>query len=147
MHFTPKFNGTTTICHLPPSQANTIAIDASLHSIGECGIIGSTQFRFQIILKHLDLCQSYTDILWYQELFEKFCVGTTLHHVCTMIFCISSTAVVVTHIYMFTKLPLSRILLVAEVCYIQPKYRKSHAAEILSVADLSFHPLFKTKLG
>ena len=33
----------------------------------------------------------------------------------------------------------SCVLLVAEVCYMRSIYRKSHAAEFLSVADLSFH--------
>ena len=31
--------------------------------------------------EHLDFCQCYTDIIWYQEFFAKICFGTTLHHV------------------------------------------------------------------
>ena len=32
--FTPRFNGTATFNHTPPEFANTLAIDASLKSIG-----------------------------------------------------------------------------------------------------------------
>ena len=34
MEFTPKFNGTTTYCHLEPKHIHTLAIDASLHTLG-----------------------------------------------------------------------------------------------------------------
>ena len=46
LHFTPKFNGTTTFDHTPPPLANTIAIDASLHRLG--GVWGDHVYSIEI---------------------------------------------------------------------------------------------------
>ena len=47
----------------------------------------------------------------------------------------------------FTKVPISRLLLVLEVCNVQSTFRKPYALNLLVMSDMTLDCSFKVKLG
>ena len=65
---------------------------------------------------------------------------------CALIGCLAFGAVAITRIHIRTQ-SLSCLLLVLEVCNVQTTFRKSYAANILVMSDLTVDHSFKVKLG